>query len=445
MPAAALMTQINASLPYDKRLYVQDVRGSKAHAAMLEKQGILSPEENRKIQSGLTAILHDIADGKFEFRNELEDIHMAIEAALKKRIGAAGGKLHTARSRNDQVATDLKLFVREECQKTVCLLRNLRAVLKKKAREHTETIMPGFTHLQVAQPISFGFYLHAYYEMFGRDIKRFSNAFDLMDECPLGAAALAGTPFQTDRFMTAKELGFSAPTKNALDSVSDRDFALEYLSCAAICIMHLSRLAEETVIFSSQPFDFVKMPQDYTSGSSVMPQKCNPDAAELLRAKTGRVYGDLTALLTVMKGLPLAYSKDMQEDKERVFDACDTLTLSLKVMTAIADGMSVNARKMREALENGFPTATDLADWLVKNIGIPFRQAHHITGKIVKFAEENKLRLTDMPLQEMQKICPQITQDVYLVLDVESSLNARASYGETAPVRVREQLDAGKD
>lgn len=440
LPPAELMLEINASLPYDRRLYAQDIRGSQAHAEMLVRQGILTKEENQKIQDGLTAVLKEIEDGRFNFHRELEDIHMAVEARLKELIGDAGGKLHTARSRNDQVATDMKLFIREECQKTISLLSALRAVLKKRAAENAETIMPGFTHLQVAQPVSFGFYLHAYYEMFGRDVKRFSNAFDVMGECPLGAAALAGTPFDIDRFFTAEKLGFDAPTKNALDSVSDRDFVLEYLSCASICAMHLSRLAEEMVVFSSQPFGFVKMPQEYTSGSSIMPQKCNPDAAELLRAKTGRIYGSLTTLLTVMKGLPLAYSKDMQEDKECVFDACDTLTLGLKVMTAVIEGLAVNGENMRKALENGFPTATDLADWLVKKAGVAFRQAHHITGQIVKFAEKNGLRLADVPLAEMQKICPQITQDVYSVLDVYHSLNARKSYGGTAPDQLRRRL-----
>lgn len=440
LPPAELMLEINASLPYDRRLYAQDIRGSRIHAEMLARQGILTKEENQKIQDGLTAVLKEIDGGRFEFRRELEDIHMAVEARLKELIGDAGGKLHTARSRNDQIATDMKLFIREECQKAISLLSDLRTVLKRRAAENAETIMPGFTHLQVAQPVSFGFYLHAYYEMFGRDIKRFSNAFDVMGECPLGAAALAGTPFDIDRFFTAEKLGFDAPTKNALDSVSDRDFVLEYLSCASICAMHLSRLAEEMVIFSSQPFGFVKMPQEYTSGSSIMPQKCNPDAAELLRAKTGRIYGSLTTLLTVMKGLPLAYSKDMQEDKECVFDACDTLLLGLKVMTAIIEGLAVNGENMRKALENGFPTATDLADWLVKKAGIAFRQAHHITGQIVKFAEKNGLRLADVPLAEMQKICPQITQDVFSVLDVYHSLNARKSYGGTAPDQLRRQL-----
>lgn len=441
LPPSELMQEINASLPYDRRLYAQDIRGSKAHAAMLAKQGILTAGEEAEIQKGLSLVLKEIEDGRFEFRRELEDIHMAVEARLKEIIGEVGGKLHTARSRNDQVAADMKLFVREECEKAVDLLKNLRLVLKRRAAENTETIMPGFTHLQVAQPISFGFYLHAYYEMFGRDIKRFENAFDVMNECPLGSAALAGTPFDTDRFFTAEKLEFKAPTKNALDSVSDRDFVLEYLSCASICAMHVSRLAEEMVVFSSQPFGFIKMPQEYTSGSSIMPQKCNPDAAELMRAKTGRIYGSLTTLLTVMKGLPLAYSKDMQEDKECLFDACDTLVLALKVMTAVVEGLTVRAENMRQALEKGFPTATDLADWLVKKAGIPFREAHHITGQIVKYAEQNELRLTDVPLTQMRKICPQITKDVYAVLDVYASLNARKSYGGTAPEQLRQRLE----
>lgn len=441
LPPSELMQEINASLPYDRRLYAQDIRGSKAHAAMLAKQGILTAGEEAEIQKGLSLVLKEIEDGRFEFRRELEDIHMAVEARLKEIIGEVGGKLHTARSRNDQVATDMKLFVREECEKAIDLLKNLRLVLKRRAAENTETIMPGFTHLQVAQPISFGFYLHAYYEMFGRDIKRFENAFDVMNECPLGSAALAGTPFDTDRFFTAEKLEFKAPTKNALDSVSDRDFVLEYLSCASICAMHVSRLAEEMVVFSSQPFGFIKMPQEYTSGSSIMPQKCNPDATELMRAKTGRIYGSLTTLLTVMKGLPLAYSKDMQEDKECLFDACDTLVLALKVMTAVVEGLTVRAENMRQALEKGFPTATDLADWLVKKAGIPFREAHHITGQIVKYAEQNELRLMDVSLTQMQKICPQITQDVYTVLDVSSSLNARKSYGGAAPEQLRQRLD----
>lgn len=440
LPPAELMLEINASLPYDRRLYAQDIRGSQAHAAMLKKQGILTAEEERQIQDGLALVLKEIEDGRFEFRKELEDIHMAVEARLKELIGEAGGRLHTARSRNDQIATDMKLFIREECLKAAALLRELCRALKTRAQDHTETVMPGFTHLQVAQPVSFGFYLHAYCEMFGRDIKRFENAHGLMDECPLGAAALAGTPFDTDRFFTAEKLGFKAPTKNALDSVSDRDFVLEYLSCASICAMHLSRLAEEMVVFSSQPFGFVKMPQEYTSGSSIMPQKCNPDAAELLRAKTGRIYGSLMTLLTVMKGLPLAYSKDMQEDKECVFDACDTLVLGLKVMTAVIAGLTVNADKMRRALENGFPTATDLADWLVKKAGIPFREAHHITGRIVRLAEQNEWGLSEVPLEEMRNICPEITADVFSVLNVDASLNARKSYGGTAPGQVAQRL-----
>ncbi|MCQ2913799.1 MAG: argininosuccinate lyase [Alphaproteobacteria bacterium] len=436
-----LMLEINSSLSVDKRLYRQDITGSIAHAKMLAKQGILSIDESQKIIDGLKIVLNEIEGNNFEFKQELEDIHMAIESRLKELIGDVGGKLHTARSRNDQVATDFKIFVREECQKDILLLKELRKQLKTKAKEHIKTIMPGFTHLQVAQPVSFGFYLHAYYEMFGRDIKRFENAFDVMDECPLGSAALAGTTFDADRFFTAKELGFKQPTKNAMDSVSDRDFVLEYLSIASICSMHISRLAEELVIFSSQPFSFVKIPQEYTSGSSIMPQKCNPDACELLRAKSGRVFGGLISFLTTMKGLPLAYSKDMQEDKECLFNVCDTLSLSLKVLSEIISGIEACPQNMLNALEKGFPTATDLADWLVKKANIPFRDAHHITGKIVKFAEQHNMRLMDVPLKEMQSVCPKITQDVYNVLNVEASMNARNSYGGTAPEQVKARLN----
>lgn len=438
---AELMLEINSSLSIDRRLYNQDITGSIAHAKMLVKQGILTANEGDKIIDGLKVVLSEIEGNQFKFNPELEDIHMAIESRLKEIIGDVGGKLHTARSRNDQVATDFKMFVREECQKDIHLLKELRRRLKATASKHINTIMPGFTHLQVAQPISFGFYLHAYYEMFGRDIKRFENAYDVMDECPLGSAALAGTTFNTDRFFTAKELGFKQPTKNALDSVSDRDFVLEYLSVASICAMHISRIAEELVIFSSQPFAFVKIPQEYTSGSSIMPQKCNPDACELLRAKSGRVFGGLMSFLTTMKGLPLAYSKDMQEDKECLFNVCDTLTLSLKVITEILTGIEACPQNMLNALEKGFPTATDLADWLVKKANIPFREAHHITGQIVKFAEQNDLRLMDVPLEEMQKICPKITQDVFNYLSVESSMNARKSYGGTAPEQLKLQLE----
>lgn len=437
---AELMLEINSSLSVDRRLYHQDIRGSIAHAKMLVQQGILTADEGQKIVEGLKVVLTEIEENRFEFKQELEDIHMAVESRLKEIIGDVGGKLHTARSRNDQVATDFKMFVREECQKDIALLKDLRHQLKLKAAEYVETMMPGFTHLQVAQPVSFGFYLHAYFEMFGRDIKRFENAFNVMDECPLGSAALAGTTFDTDRFFTAKELGFKQPTKNAMDSVSDRDFVLEYLSVASICAMHISRLAEELVVFSSQPFGFVKIPQEYTSGSSIMPQKCNPDACELLRAKSGRVYGGLMMFLTTMKGLPLAYSKDMQEDKECLFNVCDTLSLSLKVATEIMTGIVACPQNMLKALEKGFPTATDLADWLVKKANIPFREAHHITGQIVKFAEQNEMRLMDVPLAEMQKICPEITQEIYKVLSVESSMNARQSYGGTAPEQVKARL-----
>ncbi len=438
-----LMLEINASVPVDRRLYAEDIRGSEAHAEMLARQKIITEEEAALIIGGLERIKAEIESGAFEFKTALEDVHMNVEARLKELIGPAGGKLHTARSRNDQVAVDFKMFVREQCLEAASLLKSLRAALRRRALEHAETAMPGMTHLQTAQPVSFGFYLEAYFEMFGRDIRRFENVRELADECPLGAAALAGTPFPIDRFFTARKLGFKAPSKNAMDSVSDRDFALDYLAAASILFVHLSRLAEELVIFSSQPFGFVKMPQEYTSGSSIMPQKCNPDAAELIRAKSGRVFGALTALLTVMKGLPLAYSKDMQEDKEAVFGVCDTVCLCLRVMTALIGGLEVRPEKMKEALENGFPAATDLADWLVRELGIPFRDAHRITGEIVRLAERNGLALKDVPLKAMQEVEPQITEKIYGVLDVTASMNARSSYGGTAPEGVRARLAEG--
>ena len=437
---ADLMLEINASVPIDRRLYAQDIRGSEAHAEMLAKQGIITEEEAALILGGLEQIQAEIERGAFEFRTALEDVHMNIEARLKERIGPVGGKLHTARSRNDQVAVDFKMFVREQCLETGALLKELRETLRRRALEHAETAMPGMTHLQTAQPVSFGFYLQAYFEMFGRDIRRFENVRELAEECPLGAAALAGTPFPIDRFLTARKLGFKAPTKNAMDSVSDRDFALDYLAAASILFVHLSRLAEELVIFSSQPFGFVKMPQEYTSGSSIMPQKCNPDAAELIRAKSGRVFGALTGLLAVMKGLPLAYSKDMQEDKEAVFGVCDTVCLCLRVMTALIGGLEARPEKMKKALEDGFPTATDLADWLVRELGVPFRDAHRMTGEIVRYAEQNGLALKDVPLKVMQEVEPRITEKVYGVLDVTASMNARSSYGGTAPREVRARL-----
>lgn len=442
---ADLMLEINASVPVDRRLYAQDIRGSEAHAEMLAKQGIITAEEAALITGGLEQIKAEIESGAFEFKTALEDVHMNVEARLKEIIGPVGGKLHTARSRNDQVAVDFKMFVREQCLEASALLRELRETLRRRALEHAETAMPGMTHLQTAQPVSFGFYLQAYYEMFGRDIRRFENARELADECPLGAAALAGTPFPLDRFYTARRLGFKAPTKNAMDSVSERDFALDYLTAASILFVHLSRLAEELVIFSSQPFGFVKIPQEYTSGSSIMPQKCNPDAAELIRAKSGRAFGALMALLTVMKGLPLAYSKDMQEDKETVFGVCDTVSLCLRVMTAMIGGLEVRPERMKKALEDGFPTATDLADWLVRELGIPFRDAHRMTGEIVRYAEQNGLALKDVPLHAMQEIEPRITEKVYAVLDVMASMNARSSYGGTAPAEVRTRLTEDRE
>ncbi|MDR2902326.1 MAG: argininosuccinate lyase, partial [Lactobacillales bacterium] len=382
----------------------------------------------------------EIEAGDFVFQKALEDLHMNIETRLKEIIGASAGKLHTARSRNDQVATDFKIFVRSAAYQLTKDLKHLQHALLILAKEHTKTVMPGFTHLQIAQPISFAFYLHAYFEMFGRDIKRLENARDLMNESPLGSAALAGTPYPIDRFQTAKALLFKSPTKNALDSVSDRDFAVEFLSCTSLIAMHLSRLAEEMVIYSSQSFGFIKIPESYTSGSSIMPQKRNPDAAELVRAKTGRIYGDLNTLLVVMKGLPLAYSKDMQEDKECVFDAYESARLCLSAMAEMIAGLKVNKENMKKALEKGFPTATDLADWLVKNAGIPFRDAHHITGQLVKLAEEKDVALSALSLDEMQKVEPKITAEIYPALDVINSMEARNSYGGTNSNQVMQRL-----
>ena len=437
---AELMKQINISIDVDKRLYAEDIKGSIAHATMLANQGIISSDEGEVIIQGLLKVKEEIEFGSFIFKPELEDIHMNIEARLDEMIGVVAGKLHTARSRNDQVATDFKMFVRSAEANLIKLLKTFQKTLLIMAKDHTETVMPGFTHLQVAQPISFGFYLHAYVEMVERDIKRFANAIDVLNECPLGAAALAGSPYPINRFATAADLGFRSPSKNALDSVSDRDFAIEFLSVSAMVSMHLSRLAEEMVIFSSPSFGFIKLPENYTSGSSIMPQKRNPDAAELVRAKTGRVFGCLQALLVVMKGLPLAYSKDMQEDKEQLFDVYDSLCLCISVMTEMVSDLSVYPEKMKKALELGFPTATDLADWLVSKTGKAFRDAHHIAGRMVKKAEEEGKALSELSLSEMQKIEPAITEEVFEKLDVVNSMKSRKSYGGTAPNEVAARI-----
>jgi len=436
----AVMEAINASIGFDRKLYAQDIRGSLAHAAMLAKTGIISAEDERKIAHGLNTILSEIEEGKFEFSTKLEDIHMNVEARLAELIGTAAGRLHTARSRNDQVAVDFRLWVKEELQRIDMALGRLIEAFLARAEQHAATVMPGFTHLQTAQPVTFGHHLMAYVEMFGRDRSRVRDAMERLDECPLGAAALAGTSFPIDRQMTAEALGFREPTRNSIDTVSDRDFALEFLSLAAICATHLSRLAEEIVIWSTPQFGFIRLSDAYSTGSSIMPQKKNPDAAELTRAKTGRVNGHLIGLLTVMKGLPLAYSKDMQEDKEAVFDAAETLDLMLAAMTGMVGDMEVNAAAMKKAAGSGFSTATDLADWLVREAGLPFREAHHVTGRAVALAEERKCGLEKLPLAELQAIHPAITDDVYSVLSVGNSVKSRTSYGGTAPAEVRRQI-----
>ncbi len=441
---AAIMEEINASIGFDKKLYKEDIKGSSAHAAMLAAQGIISAADYDEIEKGLKTILAEIEGGKFVFSRKLEDIHMNIEARLAELIGPAAGRLHTARSRNDQVALDFRLWVREETDKTIQSIRHLIETLLDRADQEVETLMPGFTHLQVAQPITLGHHLMAYVEMFGRDLSRMHDARERMNESPLGAAALAGTSFPTDRFMTAKALGFREPTRNSIDSVSDRDFALEFLSATAICAIHLSRLAEEIVIWSTAQFNFIHLPDSFSTGSSIMPQKKNPDAAELVRAKTGRINGSLIALLTIMKGLPLAYSKDMQEDKEQVFDAAQSLELSLAAMAGMIGDLEVNRDVMKKAAGSGYSTATDLADWLVRKLGLPFREAHHITGHAVALAEKKKCNLSDLTLEDLKTVYPDITEDVFDVLSVEKSVQSRKSYGGTAPQEVRRQIDYWK-
>ncbi|TNE57187.1 MAG: argininosuccinate lyase [Alphaproteobacteria bacterium] len=435
-----LMTEINASIDVDKRLYAQDITCSRAHAAMLVAQGILTAEDGNAIDKGLEAILHEIEDGKFTFSKDLEDIHMNVEARLAEIIGPAAGRLHTARSRNDQVATDFRLWTRQTIDDLVQEIDDLMHVILDQASAHADTIMPGFTHLQSAQPVTFGHHLLAYMEMFARDRSRFVDCRNRLNECPLGTAALAGTSFPIDRDLTAHTLGFDRPTANSLDSVSDRDFVLETLNDAAICAIHLSRLAEEIVIWSSAQFGFISLSDRFTTGSSIMPQKRNPDAAELIRAKAGRIFGAQTALQNVMKALPLTYSKDMQEDKEIAFDAIDTLALSLQVMTGMIRDMIANKDAMYKAAGLGFSTATDIADWLVRVLNIPFRQAHHITGSLVALAESRTCNLEDLKLEDMQQFHPDITEDIFDVLGLENSVRSRRSYGGTSPENVEKQV-----
>jgi argininosuccinate lyase len=438
------MERINASVDFDRRLAAQDIAASKAHAAMLARRGIVAEADAQAIEAGLDRIAEQIAAGRFAFKTSLEDIHMNVEAALAETIGPAAGRLHTARSRNDQVATDFRLWVRNALDRLDEGLRALQAALIGQAEAHAGTVMPGFTHLQSAQPVTFGHHMLAYVEMLGRDRGRAADARRRLNECPLGAAALAGTAFPIDRDDTAAALGFDRPAANSLDAVSDRDFALEYLSAAAICAVHLSRLAEELVLWTSDRFGFVRLSDAFATGSSIMPQKRNPDAAELVRAKSGRVIGHLIGLLTVVKALPLAYAKDLQEDKEPVFDTDDTLALSLAALTGMVADLEVDGAAMRRAAEAGFPTATDLADWLVRELGMPFREAHGVTGRIVRLAEARKLGLADLPLEAMREVEPRITEAVYAVLDVDSSAASRTSFGGTAPVRVREAALAAR-
>jgi argininosuccinate lyase len=436
----AIMEAINASISFDQRLAAQDIAGSRAHAAMLAAVGILSDRDAEAIREGLLTVLSEVETGQARFSAALEDIHMNVEARLTELIGEPAKRLHTARSRNDQVATDFRLWVRERCDEAEGLLVTLLRACLAQAEAGADWVMPGFTHLQTAQPVTWGHHMMAYVEMFGRDLSRLRDARARMNECPLGAAALAGTGFPIDREMTARELGFDRPMANSLDAVSDRDFALEFLSVATISAMHLSRLAEELVIWSSAQFRFVRLSDRWSTGSSIMPQKRNPDAAELLRAKIGRILGANVALLTVMKGLPLAYSKDMQEDKEQVFDASDSWLLSLRAMAGMVADMTANRDALRAAAASGFSTATDLADWLVRELGLPFREAHHVTGALVAKAEGKGCELAELTLEEMRAVHDGITDAVFGVLTVEASVASRMSYGGTAPARVRAQV-----
>jgi argininosuccinate lyase len=436
----AIMTAINASIGFDQRLYAQDIAGSRAHAAMLAAQGIISDSDAAAIGEGLLTVLSEIEGGKFTFSTALEDIHLNVESRLTEIVGEAGKRLHTGRSRNDQVAVDFRLWVRDQCDAAIAGLTELMRAFLAQAEAGADWVMPGFTHLQTAQPVTWGHHMLAYVEMFARDRSRFEDARRRMNECPLGAAALAGTSFPIDRFATAKALGFDRPTANSLDSVSDRDFALEFLAASSICAMHLSRFAEELVIWSSAQFRFVRLSDKWTTGSSIMPQKKNPDAAELLRAKLGRILGATVALFTIMKGLALTYSKDMQEDKEQTFDAADTLMLGLAAMTGMVSDMTANRDVLRAAAASGFSTATDLADWLVRRLGLPFRDAHHVTGTLVAMAEKAGIDLPDLTLQQMQGVHAGITAEVFEVLGVDNSVRSRMSYGGTSPVRVAEQV-----
>lgn len=441
---AAVMREINASIPFDKRLWQQDVAASKAHASMLGTTGILSATDAQAIADGLDAVAADYARDGVPEDLALEDIHMVTETRLAEKIGPVAGRLHTARSRNDQVATDFKLWVRDAIDAVVAGLKVLRSAIIARAEEHADAVMPGFTHLQSAQPVTLGHHLMAWHEMIRRDASRFADARVRLNECPLGSAALAGTGFPIDREQTAIALGFDRPTANSLDSVSDRDFALDYLMAASQCALHLSRMAEEIVIWASQPFGFVTLPDGWSTGSSIMPQKRNPDAAELVRGHAGRIMGCMTALMITMKGLPLAYSKDMQDDKPPVFEAHDLLALSLAAMTGMIESLTFRTDRMRALAESGFATATDLADWLVREANVPFREAHHITGRAVKLAESKACGLDELSLADLQAIDSRIERGVFAVLSVDASVGSRTSHGGTAPPGVRARIAEAK-
>ena len=442
---AAVMREINASIPFDKRMWRQDIAGSKAHVAMLAKQGIVSAEDAAAIDAGLDTVAADYAANGVPEDLALEDIHMLTEAKLAEAIGPVAGRLHTARSRNDQVATDFRLWVRDAIDQVLDALTGLTHALLTRAEEHADAVMPGFTHLQSAQPVTLGHHLMAYVEMTARDISRFRDARARMNLCPLGSAALAGTSFPLDRQMTAAALGFDGPTRNSLDGVSDRDFALDYLTCATQTALHLSRLAEEFVLWASQPFGFVALSDQWSTGSSIMPQKRNPDAAELVRGHAGRILGCQTALMVTMKGLPLAYSKDMQDDKPPVFEAHDLLGLSIAAMTGMVESATFRTDRMRGLAESGFATATDFADWLVREAGLPFREAHHVTGRAVKRAEELGVRLDELPFAEFQAIDARVNESLYDVLSVDASVASRTSFGGTAPANVRAAIRAARE
>jgi len=441
----AIMEAINASIGFDQRMASQDIEGSRAHAAMLAATGIITDSDAEAIREGLLTVLSEIEGGTFEFSTALEDIHMNVESRLKEIIGEPAGRLHTGRSRNDQVATDFKLWVRDQFDAAEVGLIALIHALLGQAEAGADLVMPGFTHLQTAQPVTWGHHMMAYVEMFGRDLSRVRDARKRMNESPLGAAALAGTSFPIDRHMTAEALGFDCPSANSLDAVSDRDFALDFLGVASITAMHLSRFAEELVIWSSAQFRFVTLSDRFSTGSSIMPQKKNPDAAELIRAKVGRIYGANTGLMMVMKGLPLAYSKDMQEDKEQVFDAADSWMLAMAAMEGMVKDMTANCDNLKAAAGSGFSTATDLADWLVRVLGMPFRDAHHVTGTLVALAESKECDLPDLTLGDMKSAHEHITAEVFDVLGVQNSVDSRKSYGGTAPAQVRIQVQRWKD